>query len=458
MNLTTAPLGYAFEGDYPESYGGSHDRLHQVLARQLAELHNSSGADELLGILQGRRCGHQRLPQLDRRRRRDGSPALIARGEIVMPAASYEDKNVRDFLDAERFAKNDPDEEPGRCGLVRVRQPLVSLPVVERLIDQCCGCGAQAWPNYLATMAAVGKGIGGPEPIEERLDHFDEYRIASAEAYRTNAAPAVAVIDTGLPAAERTIDGWLRGTYTADDVDALDMYPHGPDGFLDFQAGHGAFVAGIVQRVAPQAEVRMYRAADTDGFATDQDIAEALRRAHADQMKIINLSLGGRTIDDQPPPAMAAAIDTILTESRADGHGETVIIAAAGNFGDSSPCWPAALGGVHAVAGLTAQLTPAVWSSYGPGVAFSAVAEGIRSTFPTGDESPVFDPEPEEFGPDAWALWSGTSFAAPQVAGAIARICQEEKCLPHQAVEKLAGRGRAIAGYGKAMRILEGFR
>jgi hypothetical protein len=454
MNLTTAPLGYAFEGDYPESYGGSRDRLQQVLARQLAELDNSDGEAELLGILRGRRCGHQELPQLDLRRRRDGTHALIARGEIVMPSASYDDKEVQGFLEAGRFAKDDPAGQPGHCGLVRVRQPLVSLPVVERIIDQCGGRGARAWPNYLATMAAVGKGIGGPEPLDDRGVAFADYRIASAAEHHDKPAPAVAVIDTGVPAAERTIDGWLKLTHTAYDVDELDVYPHGPDGFLDFQAGHGAFVAGIVQRVAPQAEVRMYRAADTDGFATDQDIAEALLRAHRDKAKIINLSLGGRTVDNQPPPAMTAAIRQIHDET----GGEAVIVAAAGNFGDSAPCWPAALDGVEAVAGLTAQLTPAPWSSYGPAVAFSAVAEGIRSTFPTGNESPVFDAEPESFGPDAWALWSGTSFAAPQVAGAIARICQEHGCAPRKAVELLADRGKDIAGYGKAMRILEGFR
>ena len=111
------------------------------------------------------------------------------------------------------------------------------------------------------------------------------------------------------------------------------MLPAGPDGLLDYQAGHGTFVAGVVQRVAPQAEIRMYRAADSDGFATDHDIAEAILRAHHDGAQIINLSLGGRTVDDQPPPATAEAVATVQRES----GGGTVIVGRGRQLRRPSP-------------------------------------------------------------------------------------------------------------------------
>jgi subtilisin family serine protease len=260
----------------------------------------------------------------------------------------------------------------------------------------------------------------------------------------------VAVIDTGIPRRKRA-DGFLDIPRTDDNIDELDVLPAGPDGLLDYQAGHGTFVAGIIQRVVPQADIRMYRAADTDGFATDDDIADAVLRAHDDGAQIINMSMGVRTVDDQPPPATAEAVATVVRES----GGKTVIIAAAGNFGDRSTVWPAALEGVEAVAGLTAFLTPASWSSFGD-VRFSTVAEGIRSTFVEGTESPVFDPSPDQFTGDAWAVWSGTSFAAPQIAGAVARISYEEGTEPRAAVDKLDAYGKPIAGFGKAMRILQG--
>jgi hypothetical protein len=446
MNLTDAPLGYAFEGDYPESYGDLAVNLQQVLQRQLDELDRigSPARDaEILGILRGRRCGREDLPQLDIRPRRGGSDCLLARGEIVMPATAYADPKVQDTLKSRGFDGH----TDRRGGLVRLRQPAVFLPDVESALDITGSLGASGWPNYIATMAAVGKGIGGPEPVPG-LGEFSRYGLTSA------GTPArVAVIDTGIPIDKRRSDGWLDLIgRTEDNRDLLDVLPAGPDGYLDFQAGHGTYVAGIVQRVAPGAEIRVYRAADTDGFATDDDIADAILWAFEDDAQIINLSLGGRTADDQPPRAMAEAVSMIRSSSR----DEVVIVAAAGNYGDDAPCWPAALPGVEAVAGLTAHLAPARWSSHGD-VRFSTVAEGIRSTFVTGRESPIFDRFPETFPEDAWALWSGTSFAAPQIVGAVARICQEVKDMtPRLAVEKLHERAKPIAGFGRAMRILNG--
>lgn len=446
MDLTDAPLGYAFEGDYPESYGDLTQRLQQVLVRQLDELDRRSSPAreaEILGILRGRRCGRQDLPQLDVRFRRDGSDYLVARGEIVMPVSAYADPKVQDVLASRGFGGY----VERRGGIVRLRRPTVYQPDVESTLDEVGSLGAIGWPNYIATMAAVGKGIGGPEPVPG-LGEFSQY------GHKSSGTPArVAVIDTGIPADKRASDGWLdRIDRTEDNRDYLDLLPCGPDGYLDFQAGHGTFVAGIVERVAPGADIRVYRAADTDGFATDDDIADAMLRAVDDDAQIINLSLGGRTVDDQPPPAMAQAASWIFANRPRD---EVVIVAAAGNYGDTSPCWPAALPHVEAVAGLTANLVPSRWSSYG-NVRFSTVAEGIRSTFVTGLESPIFDRDPETFPPDAWAIWSGTSFAAPQVTGAIARICQELGLTPREAVDKLDERGKPVAGFGKAMRILEG--
>jgi subtilisin family serine protease len=180
-------------------------------------------------------------------------------------------------------------------------------------------------------------------------------------------------------------------------------------------------------------------------------------QAHRDGAEVINLSLGARTLDDQPPQLMQDAIATVHREAGKDekGRNKKVIVAAAGNYAAAGPVWPASIEGVEAVAGLTAYLTPAAWSSFGK-VRFSTVAEGIHSVFPAGTESPLFDPQPDTFGPNAGAIWSGTSFAAPQIAGAIARIVAEQDIEPRDAVDLLDARGKEIPGFGKAMRILQG--
>jgi subtilisin family serine protease len=446
MNFEEDRPGYAFEDDYPESYDPPDlARLRAILPQQIGQL-GAAGAvadAQLLGVLTGRRCANDTgRAQVETRRRRDGSACLVARGEVLLLAADA--AAVRDrFDDYEELGPSGPAKP---AAYVRMRPRRVAPSEVDRKVDECAAAKVTAWPHYVATMAAVSKGLGGPEPAKPA---------APTPAGLKSAAPAgqvrVAIIDTGIAPVSRA-DDWLSVERTAGNVDELDVLPAGPDGLLDYSAGHGTFVAGIVQRVAPGAEVRMYRAADTDGFATDGDIAAAILQAHDEGAQIINLSLGIRTVDDTPPPATAAAVATVLAES----GGATVIVAAAGNLGDESAVFPAALPGVQAVAGLTAHLAPAEWSCYGADIAFSTVAEGIRSTYVTGTESPVFDPAPDEFDGDAWAVWSGTSFAAPQIAGAVARISYDENIGVRAAMDKLAAYGKPIAGYGKAMRILKG--
>jgi subtilisin family serine protease len=445
MRFEQDRLGYAFEDDYPESYGPADDaRLQAIVPQQVGQLGSTGRVpdEKLLGILIGRRCGDQKRAQLEQRRRRDGVYTLVARGEIVLNADAYA---------AVKALLADYTQHPGTSGgHVRLRRPEFSAADVDRSVDACAAAKVAAWPNYVATMAAVGKGLGGPEPAPPPPPLPPPP--PPVTGLRAAGRPVrVAVIDTGIAAQTRT-DGLLGDVpRTGGNIDPLDVLPAGPDGLLDYGAGHGTFVSGIIARVAPDATIAVYRAADTDGLGTDVEVADAILRAYEDGAEIINLSLGIRTVDDQPPPAIAAAVESVRTRS----GGATVIVAAAGNYGDRTTVFPAALDGVEAVAGLTAHLTPAPWSSYGD-VQFSAVAEGVHSTFVQGTESPVFDPAPDAFGADAWAVWSGTSFAAPQIAGAVARISGEENIDVRAATARLAEYGKPIAGYGKAMRILKG--
>jgi subtilisin family serine protease len=450
MKFEKDRLGYAFEGDYPESYDPKElDRLRTVLQQQIGQLGAGAVAadDRLLGILIGRRSADAGRAQIETRDRPGGQDVcLVARGEVVLPADAV--GSVRHLLRG--FAQQPSAGNAVQGPYLRLRQRAVAASEVDKIIDACAARKVAASPNYLATLAAVSKGVGGPEPVSP--PPVSDALLAAAPPAGEGGAVSVAVIDTGIPREVRG-DGWLADVdRTEDNIDALDLLPAGPDGLLDYQAGHGTFVAGVIRRVAPQAKIRMYRAADSDGFATDQDIADAILQAHDDGAQIINLSLGARTVDNEPPPAMAAAVATVVRES----GGRTVIVAAAGNFGDESEVWPAGLPGVAAVAGLTSSLTATDWSSRGPRVRFSTVGEGIRSTYVPGTESPLFDPDPDHFGPDPWALWSGTSFAAPQVAGAVARISYESGVEPRRAVEVLEEYGAPVKGFGKAMRILQG--
>ena len=88
----------------------------------------------------------------------------------------------------------------------------------------------------------------------------------------------VAIIDTGIADQQvpRT-DGLLAGIRrTPQNIDSLTSFPIGDpdtDTYLDFDAGHGTFVAGIVSQVAPDAAISVYRAIDSDGIGSEVAVA-----------------------------------------------------------------------------------------------------------------------------------------------------------------------------------------
>ncbi len=239
----------------------------------------------------------------------------------------------------------------------------------------------------------------------------------------------VAIIDTGITPEMRT-DGRLdtvpRGARFNDPLDVFPL-PAG-DGFLDFDAGHGTFVAGCVDQIAPGAQITVYRATDTDGIASEVTVAcEMIRAVKGDGAQIVNLSLGC-----------------------------LLVVAAAGNYADTRPCWPAAFREVVSVGGLAPDMQPTAWSTRGFWVTCSTIGQGIVSTYVEGRESPQVDPKSRAFGPNAWAVWIGTSFAAPQITGALARLSQDEGISVRDALRKLLATGRPIPDFGQALRILPG--
>ena len=105
---------------------------------------------------------------------------------------------------------------------------------------------------------------------------------------------------------------------------------------------------------------------------------------------------------------------------------------------------------------LTADLRPSTFSSNGWWVDCSTVGEGILSTFVEGEQSPDFTPDPQSFPESSFARWSGTSFAAPQVAGAIARLMHERGIGPRDAYVQLLATGTPLPDFGQAFSILPG--
>jgi subtilisin family serine protease len=202
----------------------------------------------------------------------------------------------------------------------------------------------------------------------------------------------------------------------ADDMDEADA---NGDGRLDREAGHGTFISGIIRRLAPDATIINVGVLSSFGDGNDFTIAKALKRVidEVPGVDVVNLSLSGYTSDDKPP----ITLDAVLLNEIQGRPQRPVIVAAAGNNASCRIAWPAGLPGVIGVAALD-SVGRAWFSNFGPWVRACAPGVDVVSTFLTADpavaEKSGFPVPP---GLAGWATWSGTSFAAPKVAAAIAR-------------------------------------
>ncbi len=195
---------------------------------------------------------------------------------------------------------------------------------------------------------------------------------------------------------------------------------------------HGTHVAGLIgasgqiRGVAPGVGLRAYRVFPAEGGATNFAILKALIIAAQERCDIVNLSLGG------------GPYDPIVEEAIADACNQGMIpVIAAGNDGRKAVSFPAAHIGAIAVSALGREgmfpagsvdeadiLRPpasasdplsfiAAFSNVGSQIAVAGAGVGVLSTLPNNQYGPL----------------SGTSMAAPVVAGAAASLLSQHAAI-----------------------------
>ena len=198
-----------------------------------------------------------------------------------------------------------------------------------------------------------------------------------------------------------------------DPTDNLDYPDMDHNDWLDPVAGHGTFIAGLLSRLAPHSDVTLGRVLENTGEGDDADIAYRVNQlVDEGRPHILVLSCSCYTEGDVAPLALSQAIARIQ-------HEGTVVVAAAGNDSTCRVAWPAALPGVIAV-GALGPSGPAPFTNFGSWVTACAPGVDVISNFFDGvDKHDDKNPATADY--RGWARWSGTSFAAPIVAAAIAR-------------------------------------
>ncbi len=249
----------------------------------------------------------------------------------------------------------------------------------------------------------------------------------------------IGVLDSGLAGGPDNTDGYrpaLLGTDPASltriwgvlDLPSQQIGPLPVDNFLDPVAGHGTFIAGIIEQLTPGCDIRVAGVFEPQGDVSVSTLAFQLWRLMVEHgPDIVNFSFGGT--------GRAWLFEWLIDHYR-EHHG-VVFVGAAGNEGSCVEQYPAALDSVIGVAALGPD-GPAPWSNYGPWVNACAPGTDIVSSFFAGfdgDMPPINGLDSDDF--EQWATWSGTSFAAPVVVAALAREMVTTGCKAADAVERI---------------------
>lgn len=231
------------------------------------------------------------------------------------------------------------------------------------------------------------------------LDRLDEPSLpgdSTFEYQQTGLGVDVYVVDTGVLGSHVEFSGRVAEGYSAVADGA---------GNLDCN-GHGTHVAGTIAGqtygVAKEATVIPVRVLGCDGSGTLSGVIAGLSwisQNHDGSPAVVNMSLGGGASS-----SLDAAVQTLVDK------GITVVAAAGNATTDACTFSPARVPGAITVAASTATDAFAGYSNFGTCVDLIAPGSAIRSAYYSSNT--------------ATATLSGTSMAAPHVAGVVAQVLE----------------------------------
>ncbi len=229
----------------------------------------------------------------------------------------------------------------------------------------------------------------------------------------------VAILDSGVDTDHAELAGKVLAYRNFTD--------NGPEDAI----GHGTHVAGIamgkgvrdvedagqknrVLGVAPGAELIVAKVCGNDGWCSEGAIMEAIEWAVAQGADVMNLSLGGGAFADHcDGDPLASKLNWAVDQG-------VTVVAASGNGGElgEGVAVPGCGSKVIAVGAVDASDTVQPWSSYGRPL--DLVAPGVNILSSLSCQSVQTCPEA------GYGKASGTSMAAPHVAGAAALLLQAD--------------------------------
>ena len=349
-----------------------------------------------------------------------------------------------------------------RAGFKRLKIPANTTVEEMVAIYQASPHVEYAEANYLAYALMVPDDALYPYQWHLANTAYGGIQIEPAWNVSTGSEVVVAILDTGVAYElyHEDRNGWRRYYEKAPDLaktcfvpghDFVNRDSHPND---DSNPGHGTHIAGIIAQstnnavgtagIAFDACLMPVKVLDSSGAGTHADVADGIIWATDNGAQVINLSLGG----SQPSTTLENAV------AYAYGKG-VVLVAAAGNSGTSSACYPAAYDDyVIAVGATRYDETLAYYSNYGASLDLVAPG-GDLSVDQDGDGhgDGILQQTYEKNGYEmiAWGYcyMEGTSMAAAHVSAVAALLIAEQVAtMPSQVREALQSTAKDKASVG----------
>lgn len=249
----------------------------------------------------------------------------------------------------------------------------------------------------------------------------------------------IAIVDTGVDLAHEDLAGRLVAgrDFVDDDDDPQDEYGHGTHvaGIAAAATDNGRGIAGV----AGGAQIMPVRVLGDDGSGNTTDVSNGIRWAVDQGAHVVNLSLGRQAQqvfgpgfvdavryawDSGAVVVVAAGNDFVLSSGFAD---EPALVVSATTRDDRKPDYSSGVGS-------------AAWGMAAPGGGCQLVTcpqeDDVLSTYWLSGKS------------NTYAYLSGTSMAAPHVAGAAA-ILRGLGLTPQQTVDRLLATAKDIGASGR---------
>ena len=223
-------------------------------------------------------------------------------------------------------------------------------------------------------------------------------KISAAQGWDLSIGSAgvpIAIVDTGADRVHPDLASKLLPGYNfyANNTDTQDYYGHGTK-----VAGSAAAISNNSVGVAGVAwlnPIMPIVISSPTGSATSYALAQGIAYAVDHSVRVINISWG-----------TTSASSTLQSAVNYAWNNGAIVVAAACNYANSTPCYPAACTNAVAVSATTSSDAIASFSNYGNWIAVSAPGASIYTTASGG----------------GYASVSGTSFSSPITAGLAALI------------------------------------